>query len=67
MESFNIPDSIKTVRKQLGLTQAEFARMLNICKSNISKYENGQIMPPADVYLTIKKLGQAKKQKKASA
>ena len=58
---------IKEHRKALDLTQIEFVKMFNetepialrIChQSNLSRYESGKNMPPADIFLKIMRLGQ---------
>ena len=36
------------------ITQAEFARMLGVSQSQLSKYERGVVAPPADVLIRIK-------------
>lgn len=36
-------DDIRNIRKQLGLTQAEFADRLGLNQSTISRLENGEI------------------------
>ncbi len=44
------------VRQQLGLTQAQLARQLNVSQAAISKYLNERI-PPADVLYRLAVLG----------
>lgn len=36
---------VKSIRKELKITQADFANALNISKSTIEKYENGRLIP----------------------
>ena len=38
--------SIKTVRQQLGLTQAEMAERMFVSQAQISRWENGETMRP---------------------
>jgi transcriptional regulator with XRE-family HTH domain len=40
-------ERIRLIRKQLGLTQQEFAERLGIKSQNISKYEKGDTAPSA--------------------
>lgn len=47
---------IDMVRRQLGLTQDEFARQLNISQPAVSKYLKERI-PPADILLVIARMG----------
>ena len=57
---------IKEHRKTLGLTQIQFVKMFNETEpialrvahqSNLSRYESGVNMPPADIFLKIMGLG----------
>lgn len=56
-----IADNIMEIRRKLGLTQDAFCsrynqfapKHLKINRSTLSKYESGDIMPPADKYLKI--------------
>lgn len=36
---------IKTIRQARGMTQEQFAVLLNTSKQNISRYENGEVTP----------------------
>ena len=40
------------------LNQDKFARKLAITQSTVSKYEKGEIIPPAQILLKIAKLGE---------
>jgi transcriptional regulator with XRE-family HTH domain len=51
-----IGQRIEAIRREQGLTQAEFARALGISQSAVSKYLNNRL-PPADVLLRIARLG----------
>lgn len=39
---------IKELRKDAGLTQKEFAKIIGITDASISKYENGDMIPKID-------------------
>ena len=36
-------DELKAIRSQLGLTQIEFAKLLDLHQSTISKFETGEL------------------------
>lgn len=48
-----IKDRIKQLRKELRLTQEEFADKAGMKRSTLSKYENGENMPSAAVFALI--------------
>lgn len=49
---------IKKVRViDLDMTQKQFAKKLGVTQPMISKYEKGEIIPPAEILLKIAKLG----------
>ncbi len=49
---------IKKIRViDLDLNQKQFAKKLGITQPMVSKYEKGEIIPPAQILLTIAKLG----------
>lgn len=48
--------NLRKLRKDFGLTQEELAKMLNLSKSNISKYENEELEPPLKTLIEIAKL-----------
>ena len=49
---------IKKIRViDLDLNQKQFAKKLGITQPMVSKYEKGQTIPPAQILLTIAKLG----------
>ena len=52
----SIGQRIEAIRRDQGLTQAEFARVLKVSQSAVSKYLNNRL-PPADVLLRIARLG----------
>ena len=41
----NFADIVKTVRKQLGLSQQSLADALNVSFSTINRWENGHVVP----------------------
>ena len=43
---------IKTVRKNLGLTQKELAGLLGTSRSNVANYET-RVIPPGDIMLRV--------------
>ena len=40
-------------RKKTGLTQAEMAKAFGTSQGNVSKIENGELIPNADIVLRI--------------
>lgn len=48
-----IKDRIKQLRKELRLTQEEFANKAGMKRSTLSKYENGENVPSAAVFALI--------------
>ena len=49
---------IKKIRViDLDLNQKQFAKKLGITQPMVSKYEKGEIIPPAQILLKIAKLG----------
>jgi transcriptional regulator with XRE-family HTH domain len=46
---------IKRIRKELGLSQIEFAQLLGASQSNISKYERDELRPTCDFLLGLNK------------
>ena len=51
-----IKEQIKSVRKQLDMTQEQVAKILGVSTPTISRYESGIIVPPADKFLKIMSL-----------
>lgn len=49
-------NTLKTLRLQNNLTQAQLAQKLGLTKSVISAYETGLRMPSYDVLITISKI-----------
>jgi len=55
---------IKKIRViDLDLNQKQFAKKLGITQPMVSKYENGEIIPPAQILLKIAKLGKTTMEK----
>lgn len=54
-----IAKEIKRIRKELGLYQHELAEKINKTRFDISNYEMGRAMPPADVFVRIQELEKA--------
>jgi len=55
---------IKKIRViDLDLNQKQFAKKLGITQPMVSKYEKGEIIPPAEILLTIAKLGKTTMEK----
>ncbi len=40
---------IQELRKQIGLTQAQLAKKINISHTQLTRYESKSVQPPADV------------------
>ena len=49
----------QTIRKALGLTQAQMAGKFGVTRQTVSHWEQGRRKPRADVLLTIMELGKA--------
>lgn len=47
---------LKQLRENLGITQAELAKMLNLTQSTIAYYENGRKMPTLENAIIITKI-----------
>lgn len=41
----NFPEQIKTVRRQLGLSQEELAHALGVSFATVNRWENGRTVP----------------------
>lgn len=44
-----LSESLKKLRREHHLTQEALAKQLNVSKSTISMYENGERIPPSDM------------------
>jgi len=49
----NLGSRIQTLRKQSNLSQIELGQEIGVSKSQINRYENKEVQPPADI---LKKL-----------
>ena len=56
LDKKGIGQRIEAIRREQGLTQAEFARVLGVSQSAISKYLNNRL-PPAEVLWRMARLG----------
>ena len=45
--------NIKRIRKELGMTQQEFADLLGVCRQSIGKWELGEVLPSKMAFKTI--------------
>jgi len=45
----NIGGQIKKLRKEQNMTQKELSKKIDISVSNITKYENGHLVPPLEI------------------
>lgn len=45
--------NIKEIRKQLNMTQQEFADLLGVCRQSIGKWELGEVLPSKLAFKTI--------------
>lgn len=53
MANEKIRERLKTARKKYGYTQQNVADILNMKRATYAKYENGQAVPPADVFVRL--------------
>ena len=51
-----IAETIKKIRKSLGITQTALAEKIGSNRFNIANYETGRAIPPADTFLKIQEL-----------
>ena len=58
----NIENTIKQIRKNLGLTQIELAEKIGSNRFNIANYETGRAIPPANIFVRIQDLDPDRKQ-----
>lgn len=52
-EGLVLKNNIRTVRKELGLSQAKLAKMVGVSRNTISSIETGQFNPTAKLALII--------------
>lgn len=43
LNSFLLPEEIKSIREKYGVTQVEFAQILGLGNKTITRYENGSL------------------------
>lgn len=48
-----LPEKLKNLRKQYGLSQKEIAKRLNVSPSIVSGYETGERTPSLDVLISL--------------
>lgn len=53
MKTNKLAERIEELRKQTDLTQVEFAKKINVSRSQINRYLNHGVDPPADVLRNI--------------
>ena len=51
-----LSENLKTIRKQKGLSQQEFALKLNVVRQTVSKWENGLSVPDSDMLISISEI-----------
>lgn len=49
----NIAEKIKLIRSQIGINQANFAKLLSIHPQTLSRYERDELIPSADILIKI--------------
>lgn len=52
-------NTIKAIRRELGLTQSQMAALLNASQTTIAKYENNASRPSGDILKKLEQLNQA--------
>lgn len=52
----NFPEKLKFLREKNGLTQDDLAKLLNISRQSISKWESGQSYPDIDHLIELSKI-----------
>lgn len=53
MNQQKIGEFLKELRKQKGLTQAQFAEIVNVSNRTVSRWENGNNLPDLDILIEI--------------
>ena len=51
-----LPENLKRIRKENGLSQEQFAEKLGVSRQAVSKWESGQSYPEMDKVLSICKM-----------
>lgn len=49
----NVGDNIRMARKSLGITQKEMAARLGVYQKDVSRWENGVLLPTLEVFRSI--------------
>lgn len=63
MESIQNPETIKSIRKQLGLTQEKLARRLDVTTTTVARWELGMCGPNGRNMLKLLSLDHTKRKK----
>ena len=53
MSTMELSKRLKEIREEKGLSQRELAKLLNIDKSTVAKYETGERSPDADMIVQL--------------
>ena len=53
MNQQKIGEFLKELRKQKGLTQEQFAEIVNVSNRTVSRWENGNNLPDLDILIEI--------------
>ena len=53
MDQKKIGSLLKELRKEKGLTQEQFAEIVNVSNRTVSRWENGNNMPDLDILIQI--------------
>ena len=53
MSTMELSKRLKEIREEKGLSQRELAKLLNIDKSTVAKYETGERSPDADMIVKL--------------
>ena len=56
MELYQLPEKIKTLRHQMGFTQAELARRLGLTRASVNGWEMGLVVPSTSMLVELSKL-----------
>lgn len=55
-ELFTLPEKIKQLREQLGMTQTELAKTLQLTRSSVNGWEMGLSMPSTSMVVELAKV-----------